>query len=260
MVAISGERGYGLIPGNANADILEDGTLVADGRRLRGDRPVVVPGNMTVDGKRLATNHQALNQLGLVLWQASDPLRLTLRVTQLPNDGFTKDPFVVEVFGCQEGTLRIGLSARADTTVTTTVDSGAESTLNVPAGRTVVAIVRLPQLPERRLCVVTFDPQGEISVRRITKAPAARWIPAPLNSLRPVGLPGVPYGYCRHGRFMRLAFRQPDWDMSVRGAVIANFVAKVGITCDAPPPKYRRRGFAPADLGVPPGVYPYYTP
>ncbi len=260
VVAISGERGYGPIPGSTDADILEDGTLVAGGRRLRGDRPVVVPANFTVDGRRLATSRQAPNQPGLGLWQASDPLRLTLRVTQLPKDGVTSDRFVVEVFGCQEGTLRVGLSARADTTVATSVDAGAESKLDVPAGRKVVARVRLPRLAERRLCVVTFDPQGEVSVGRITRAPAARWVPTPVKSLRPVGLPGIRYGYCRDGTFVSMAFRQPDWDASVRGAGIASFVAEVGLTCAAPPPGYRRRGFAPAGLGVPPGVYPYYAP
>jgi hypothetical protein len=40
---------------------------------------------------------------------------------------------------------------------------------------------------------------------------------------------------------------------------VANFVDGTGITCDNPPPGFRRRGFADASLGVPDGVYPYWV-
>ena len=40
---------------------------------------------------------------------------------------------------------------------------------------------------------------------------------------------------------------------------IANYIAGKGVTCDNPPPGYRRHGFADASLGVPAGVYPYWS-
>jgi hypothetical protein len=38
------------------------------------------------------------------------------------------------------------------------------------------------------------------------------------------------------------------------------FVAGQGVTCAAPPDRYKRRGFAPASLGVPDGTYVHYAP
>lgn len=262
VVAISGERSYGPVPGSTDADILEDGTLVTDGRRLRGGQAVVSPANIYVDGKRLASSRQAPDQAGLVLWEATDPLRLMLRVTRLPPERVTKDPFTVEVFGCDGGTLNVGFLARHNTTIGISVDAGGQSTLDVPGGKTVDATVRLPRQTDRRLCLVRFSPQGEVVVGGIRRSVPERgtgWAPEVVASLRTVDLPDLRAGYCLDGAFLNLAFRQPEYDRSMRAAVPANFVEGIGLTCDPPPPGYVRRGFAPATLGVVPNVNPYYS-
>jgi hypothetical protein len=261
IVAISGERGYGPIPGSNDADILEDGTLVAHRRRLRGGQLVVSPANIYVDGRRLASSRHGSNQAGLVLWQATDPLRLTLRVTGLPKGRVTRARFTVEVFGCDGGTLSVPLSSRHNTAMVITVDAGSRSTVDVPEAKTVDATVRLPRRNARPLCLIRFDPQGAVAVGGIRTVSARRSQRAlePVASLRPVGLPDQRFGYCLNGAFLTLGFRQPEYDSSLRGAVLANFVEGVGLTCDPLPPGYRRRGFASASLGVPQGVYPYYS-
>lgn len=261
IVAISGERSYGPIPGSTDADLLEDGTLLARGRRLRGGQPVVSPANIDIAGRRLASSRQGPNQGGLVLWQATDPLRVTLRVTRLPKGGVTRVPFTVEVFACDGGTLSVHLSSRHNTTMAITVDGGDRSTYDVSKAKIVAAAVSLPRQNDRRLCLIRFDPQGEVAVGGIRALPArpSQRAPDPLASLRPVGLPDQRLGYCLDGVFLNLASRQPEYDRSVRGAVLANFVEEVGLTCDPPPPGYRHRGFASASLGVPQHVYPYYS-
>ncbi len=62
---------------------------------------------------------------------------------------------------------------------------------------------------------------------------------------------GGTYGTLRTGLYPAGAFA---------GATKAIFVAGHGITCNPPPPGYRRHGFAAADLGVPADTYPYYAP
>jgi hypothetical protein len=66
-------------------------------------------------------------------------------------------------------------------------------------------------------------------------------------------------GYCLRGQFLQLDLNQARRDSRYRGATFANFVAGQGLTCAQPPPGFVRHGFATSDLGVPPGVYPYYT-
>jgi uncharacterized surface protein with fasciclin (FAS1) repeats len=63
----------------------------------------------------------------------------------------------------------------------------------------------------------------------------------------------------RAGLFLELKLGQPGWDYHYAGAVPANYVEGMGITCSAPPAGYTLQGTAPESLGVPGGVYPYYV-
>jgi len=60
---------------------------------------------------------------------------------------------------------------------------------------------------------------------------------------------GSPLGL---GTFLDLLVGEPAKDGHYTGAVAANFVKGVGLTCTSPPAGYVRRGFA--------GMYPYYVP
>jgi hypothetical protein len=61
------------------------------------------------------------------------------------------------------------------------------------------------------------------------------------------------------GKFLELELGQPLLDPAYRGAAPAIFVQGVGITCDAPPAGTTDRGKAPESLGVPGGVYEYWS-
>ena len=69
---------------------------------------------------------------------------------------------------------------------------------------------------------------------------------------------GIQAGYCLKGQFLQLEYNQARSDPRYNGATFANFIAGQGLTCAQPPPGYVRHGFATSDLGVPPGLYPYY--
>ena len=62
------------------------------------------------------------------------------------------------------------------------------------------------------------------------------------------------------GTFLDLIVGAPTRDGRLTGAVPANYVEGVGITCAAPPPGFVRRGFASSDKNVPGGIHPYYVP
>jgi hypothetical protein len=61
------------------------------------------------------------------------------------------------------------------------------------------------------------------------------------------------------GTFLDLTVGAPSVDGHYAGAVPANFVAGVGLTCSAPPVGYVRRGFADGGGRPGGGMYPYYV-
>lgn len=74
------------------------------------------------------------------------------------------------------------------------------------------------------------------------------------------GAPLPRAGYCLNGKFLNLALGQPLVDPAYKGAVVANYVVGVGITCRTPPPGYVAFMTAPDELGVPGRLYPYWVP
>ncbi|MCZ7588881.1 MAG: hypothetical protein M5U27_08540 [Gaiella sp.] len=74
----------------------------------------------------------------------------------------------------------------------------------------------------------------------------------------PAPLPRV--GYCLSGKFVNLALGQPLVDPMYEGAVVANYIKGVGITCKAPPPGWVSVTTAPDEFGVPGRLYPYWVP
>ncbi|HEX5585045.1 hypothetical protein [Gaiella sp.] len=65
-------------------------------------------------------------------------------------------------------------------------------------------------------------------------------------------------GYCLDGDFVNLALGQPKVDLTYEGAVLANYVAGVGLTCKAPPAGYVTVTTAPDEFGVPGRLYLYW--
>lgn len=61
------------------------------------------------------------------------------------------------------------------------------------------------------------------------------------------------------GTFLDLTVGAPAVDGHYTGAVPANFVAGVGLTCSAPPAGYVRDGFADGGGTPGSGIYPYYA-
>lgn len=66
-------------------------------------------------------------------------------------------------------------------------------------------------------------------------------------------------GYCL-GLNFNLVPRGLDPAGPLQGARRAIYVAGQGLTCAAPPTGYKRRGFAPVELSVPPHTYAFYGP
>jgi hypothetical protein len=62
------------------------------------------------------------------------------------------------------------------------------------------------------------------------------------------------------GTFLDLVVGEPARDARLAGAVPANFVKGVGLTCAPPPSGFVRRGFASSADNVRGGIYPYYVP
>jgi hypothetical protein len=61
------------------------------------------------------------------------------------------------------------------------------------------------------------------------------------------------------GTFLNLDTDQASTDPSYKGAVAANFVEGIGITCDPPPVGYLQSGFATDADNVGGGFYPYFA-
>jgi hypothetical protein len=59
------------------------------------------------------------------------------------------------------------------------------------------------------------------------------------------------------GTFLNLTVGAPALDGHYAGAVPANYVAGIGLTCGGPPGGYVRDGFVDGG-GRPGGIYPYY--
>jgi uncharacterized surface protein with fasciclin (FAS1) repeats len=88
----------------------------------------------------------------------------------------------------------------------------------------------------------------------------------------PAALGSARVGYCavagntlpsgapvKPGRFLNLRDGQPEADFHFAGAVIANYLEGVGVTCMTPSSGFKQEGVAPATKHVPAGVYPYWA-
>lgn len=62
------------------------------------------------------------------------------------------------------------------------------------------------------------------------------------------------------GTFLNLVVGEPARDGHYTGAVPANLVQGLGLTCGGPPAGYVRRGFAADAQHIGSGIYPYYAP
>ena len=62
------------------------------------------------------------------------------------------------------------------------------------------------------------------------------------------------------GTFLNLIVGMPDRDARLAGAVPANYIEGVGLSCSGPPSGYVRRGLATDAQNVRAGIYPYYAP
>lgn len=203
-----------------------------------------------------------------------------VRSTRITPAGEIGKTIQVTVRNCRSGSLHFTLAAqRGPAHVDVSFGRLKSADVLVRGHATQVWIPVQRGTGDDTTCVFYVSPRGAVRSSRITFDRGATSIPAgvPFHRLRagvtdvatkstvvPSRTPasstyGIQAGYCLKGQFLQLDFNQARSDPRYRGATFAKFVAGQGLTCAQPPPGYVRRGFATSNLGVPPGIYPYYS-
>jgi hypothetical protein len=232
------------------------------------------------DRRPVGQIRQGIDEPGLTLWGTSRPPRVSTWTSGLTGAGGVGQTIQVTVEDCRSGSLELTLAAQS-----------APAHVDVSFGRLKSADVLVRGdstrlwIPVQRdtnddtTCVFYVSPRGAVGSSRISFDRGPAPIPAgvPLHRLgagvtrvattgpvAPSRTPasstyGIHAGYCLRGQFLQLEYNQARSDPRYKGATFANFIAGQGLTCAQPPPGYVRHGLATSDLGVPPGVYPYYS-
>ncbi|MER3405317.1 MAG: hypothetical protein C4289_09305 [Chloroflexota bacterium] len=276
VVALPG-RLPGPIPGRRISLNSDGGLRRPDGTPLR-ERLIVAPRNLILAGGRVREINQGIDEPGLVLWRLRGEPKLRMWITGLlPNRDIVADqPVSATLYACSPGRLNLSLERRWGGSavklslngfplIAITVPSHALSRVSVPtpsdADGTGPCSLQISSNGVRLRDINFQSGRAASAVESIL----VRRVDGRIVRIRtstPVDVPpqrGHRAGYCLHGEFLDLAYRQPEWDKRYAGAKPAIFVRGIGLTCTAPP-GYTRQGFAPSTLGVPEGFYPYYAP
>jgi hypothetical protein len=250
-----------------------------DGRPLT-DTTVVAPRRLTFVGDQLQQLTQGQDEPGLIVWRLRGAPRLSMRTNGVLTGDEISVTAKITVYACGHGALELRLASQ---------DGPAKINLSLDNSKSVQTLVKdkTPQrifIPvqgkrdRRTACVFYLSPQGTFLLTKIAfdAGPFAippdiplhrlghhRTIIASTTPVTPSLTPAastyqIHVGYCLGGAFVQLAYNQVRSDPKYKGATPANFIAGEGITCSQPPAGYLHDGFATADLGVPPGIYPYY--
>jgi hypothetical protein len=218
---------------------------------------------------------------GLTLWRTPGPPVLLSLIRRPPRPGELLRPFRTRVFACSTHALTLTAHAVSrGAHVVFQVGQLRGAVVDLPVGKRVtVWALGAGGSGADNVCKYAIAPEGTVEVDRVGIAKASDVAPPHGVALHRLGKDvtelavngGVSetavspsseqvshFGYCLDGVFIELSPNQPALDPRYKNAVPANYIAGQGITCSAPPPGYVRDGFATADLGVPPGIYPYY--
>jgi hypothetical protein len=211
---------------------------------------------------------------------AGHPPRVSMTTTGRTPAGATGRTIQVTVDHCRFGSLGLTLAAQsgpAHVDVSFGRLKSADVLVRGDSTRLWIPVQR--DAGDAGTCVFYVSPRGAVGSSRVTfrrgPAPVPAGVPlhrfgagvtqvatrAPVARSRTPASPaaGIHAGYCLRGQFLQLDYDQARSDPRYKGATFANFIAGQGLTCAQPPPGYVRHGFATSDLGVPPGVYPYYS-
>ena len=230
------------------------------------------------DDRPIGQTGQGIVVPGLTLWGTNRAPRVSIAGrTRAGEIGRT---IQVNVDDCRSGSLGLTLAAQSGSShVDISFDRLKSADILVRGASTQLWIPVQREAGDDSTCVFYVSPRGAVRSSRITFERGPARIPAgvPLHRLgagvtqvatiAPVARSrtsasstyGIHVGYCLRGQFLQLEYNQARSDLRYRGARFANFIAGQGLTCAQPPPGYVRHGFATSDLGVPPGVYPYYS-
>jgi hypothetical protein len=252
------------------------GVLVDQQGRPLQERLVLARSSLAFVGVPLRSITQGGHLPGLTLWRTPSAPTLASMIRRPPKPGELLQPFRLTAPSCSARALELavrGLSPGAQV-IAQAGDLNAVAA-DLPAGRVTRIWVMRPRGGAGRPCTFAVAPQGTVRVvdLGLVAAPpdgaqlhrlgvgvteVAMNGTVGTTALSPGSEQGSSFGYCLKGTFLELSPNQPATDPRYAGAVPANFVDGLGITCASPPAGYVQDGLAPASLGVPPGIYPYY--
>ena len=255
-----------------------DGVLAQSDGEALPERLVVASSRLTLVGRRIAHIDQGLDEPGLALWRTSGPPRVSTWASGFSAAGEIGQTVKVTVYDCRSGSLRLTLAAQSGPAHVDVSFNNLKSADVLARGHSTRLWIPV-QGEADDTCVYYISPRGTVGLSGIAFDRGAAPIPTTValhrlgagvtqvatnGSVAVSRTPasstyGIHAGYCLRGQFLQLGYNQPRIDPEYKGATIANFVAGQGLTCAQPPPGYVRHGFATSDLGVPPGIYPYYS-
>jgi serine/threonine protein kinase len=230
-------------------------------------------------GRPIGQIRPGIVEPGLALSRTSGPPRVSTWTAGHTPAGEIAQTIKVTVYDCRSGSLRLRLAARSSPAHLDVSFERLKSADVLVRGSTRLWIPVQREAGDDTACVFYLSPRGAVRSSGISfdrgPAPIPTGVPlrrlgpgvtqvATKASVTPSRTPawstyGIRVGYCFRGQFLELEYNQARTDTGYKGATLANFVAGQGLTCAQPPPGYVRHGFATSDLGVPPGVYPYYS-
>ena len=229
--------------------------------------------------RRIGQIRPGIVEPGLALSRTSGPPRVSTWTTGHTPAGEIAQTIKVTVYDCRSGSLQLRLAARSSPAHLDVSFDRLKSADVLVRGSTRLWIPVQREARDDTACVFYLSPRGAVRSSGISfdRDPAPIPTGVPLHRLGPgvtqvaTKAPvtpsrtpawstyGIRVGYCLRGQFLQLEYNQARIDPEYKGARPANFVAGQGLTCAQPPPGYVRHRFATSDLGVPPGVYPYYS-
>jgi hypothetical protein len=155
----------GDVPGRHVVAIRDDGLLTGSDGPL-GQRLVVAPANITVDGERVRTLPLG-EQFPLVLWRTPQAPTISSWATGLQPNGDIVQPVDVTVYGCGPGALELTLLGKTGAPVRISVDRQLVRTVVVRPGEVWRGSVPAPPGDPGRRCRFRIETTGLLGSTRI---------------------------------------------------------------------------------------------
>jgi hypothetical protein len=165
----------GPLPGRIDARV-DDGGWIRNGFGHPVRSPALVTSNaVSVAGTVRALMTRRAGTSRLLLWDASQPLRLRYRIRGTEPFGRTSNgPFQIEVFDCRRNALRVLLRGSAATVVRYTGGGAARAARVAASPRWTPIVVPLRPSPGTRMCVAHFQPASVVSIGSIAPIDSSR--------------------------------------------------------------------------------------